>query len=170
MYVCICIKYAGAWERAGDSTRVDATWDAARRDEGPTQGAHTGDPHRGEGPTEDPPPEGRATQGAHTEDTQTLNIIYSPWTLTRGPPLLPMLIAASVWMKPVVSRAAREPRMPYKSNQSKKRGSSDPGLEFRHSRNPDQNYQTRSSVAGVLTGVASFDGDLLFSIFGPGLL
>jgi len=41
-----------------------------RRDEGPTQG-NTGDPHRGEGPTEDPPPEGRATQGTHTEHTQT---------------------------------------------------------------------------------------------------
>jgi len=38
---------------------------------GPTQGTHTGDPHRGEGPSEDPPPEGRATQGTHTEDTQT---------------------------------------------------------------------------------------------------
>jgi len=38
---------------------------------GPTQGTRTGDPHRGEGPTEDPPPEGRATQGTHTEHTQT---------------------------------------------------------------------------------------------------
>ena len=27
----------------------------------------TGDPHRGEGPAEGPPPEGRATQGTHTE-------------------------------------------------------------------------------------------------------
>ena len=31
----------------------------------------TGDPRRGEDPTEDPPPEGRATQGTHTEHTQT---------------------------------------------------------------------------------------------------
>jgi len=45
--------------------------DAARRVEGPTQGTQTGDPHRGEGPTEDPPPEGRATQGTHTGHTQT---------------------------------------------------------------------------------------------------
>ena len=29
------------------------------------------DPHRGEDPAEDPPPEGRATQGTHTEHTQT---------------------------------------------------------------------------------------------------
>ena len=35
-------------------------------------GTHTGDPHRGEGPAEDPPPEGRATQGTHTEYTQTV--------------------------------------------------------------------------------------------------
>jgi len=42
-----------------------------QRYEGPPQGTHTGDPHRGEGPTEDPPPEGRATQGTHTEYTQT---------------------------------------------------------------------------------------------------
>jgi len=54
--------YAGACERAGDITRVDATWNAARRDDprrGPTQGTHTerrapqrthhrkGGPHRG---------------------------------------------------------------------------------------------------------------------------
>ena len=32
----------------------------------------TGDPNRGEDPTEDPPPEGRATQGTHTEHTQTV--------------------------------------------------------------------------------------------------
>ena len=31
----------------------------------------TGDPHRGEDPAEDPPPEGRATQGTHTEHTDT---------------------------------------------------------------------------------------------------
>jgi len=31
----------------------------------------TGDPHRGEDPTEDPPPEGMATQGNHSEHTQT---------------------------------------------------------------------------------------------------
>jgi len=42
-----------------------------QHDEGPTQGTHTGDPHRGEGPTEDPPPEGRVTQGTNTEHTQT---------------------------------------------------------------------------------------------------
>jgi len=43
-----------------------------------TEGTHTGDPHRGpkdphkgEGPTEDPPPEGRATEGTHTGPTQT---------------------------------------------------------------------------------------------------
>ena len=81
----------GACERAGDITRVDATWNAARRGthtgdphrgptqrgptqgthtgdphRGPTQGTHTGDPHRGEGPTEDPPPEG----GPHRGPTQ----------------------------------------------------------------------------------------------------
>jgi len=44
---------------------------------GPTQGTQTGDPHRGEGPTEDPPPEGRATQGTHTEHTQTAFTRYS---------------------------------------------------------------------------------------------
>jgi len=65
--------------------------DATRRDEGPTQGTHTGDPdrgdphrgptqrtqtrdpHIGEGPTEDPPPERRATQGIHTGHTQTFS-------------------------------------------------------------------------------------------------
>jgi len=31
----------------------------------------TGDPHRGEDPAEEPPPEGRATQGTHTEHTLT---------------------------------------------------------------------------------------------------
>ena len=70
------LNYAGACERARDITQVDATWNAARRDEGPTHGIHTGDPHRGEGPTEDPPPEGRATQGTHTEHTQTDLTIY----------------------------------------------------------------------------------------------
>jgi len=30
----------------------------------------TGDQHGGEGPAEDPPPEGRATQGTHTEHIQ----------------------------------------------------------------------------------------------------
>jgi len=38
---------------------------------GPAQGTLTGDPHRGKGPTEDPPLEGRATQETHTEHTQT---------------------------------------------------------------------------------------------------
>jgi len=88
---------AGACERAGDITRVDATchMDAARRGthtgdphrgptqrgptpgthRGPAQGTHTGDPHRGEGPTEDPRPEGRATQGTHIEPTQTIWLI-----------------------------------------------------------------------------------------------
>jgi len=79
---------AGACERAGDITRVDATWRKARA-EGPKQGTHTGDPHRGdphrgppqrtqtgdphrgEGPTEHPPPEGRVTQGTHTGRTKT---------------------------------------------------------------------------------------------------
>ena len=32
----------------------------------------TGDPHRGGDAAEDTPPEGRATQGTHTEHTQTL--------------------------------------------------------------------------------------------------
>jgi len=31
----------------------------------------TRDPHRGEDPAEDPPPEGRATQGTHIERTPT---------------------------------------------------------------------------------------------------
>jgi len=43
--------YAGTCERAGDITRVGATWNAARRE------THTGDPHRG-GPTQ---------AGTHTE-------------------------------------------------------------------------------------------------------
>jgi len=34
----------------------------------------TGDPHRGEVPAKDPPPKGRATQGTHTEHTQTYSI------------------------------------------------------------------------------------------------
>jgi len=52
-------NYAGACERAVDITRVDATWNAARWDEGPTQGTRTevrapqrahhrrGGPHKG---------------------------------------------------------------------------------------------------------------------------
>ena len=34
-----------------------------------------GDLHRGKDPAEDPPPEGRATQGTHTEHTQTLTYL-----------------------------------------------------------------------------------------------
>ena len=67
--------------------------DATRRAEGPTQGTHTGDPHRGdphrrptqgtqtgdphrrEGPTEDLPPERRATQGTHTGHTPTMSAL-----------------------------------------------------------------------------------------------
>jgi len=33
---------------------------------------------------------------------------------------------------------------------------SDPGGKVRHSSKPGRNYQTRSSLAGVLTGLASF--------------
>ena len=44
---------------------------------GPPQGTQTGDPHRGEGPTEDPPPERRATQGTHTGPTQTVSTVSS---------------------------------------------------------------------------------------------
>ena len=64
---------AGACERAGDITRVDATWhmDAARR------GTHTGDPHRG--PTQRGP-----TQGTHTEGTRTGDPHRGP-TQRRGP-------------------------------------------------------------------------------------
>jgi len=38
---------------------------------GPAQGTHTGDQHRGEGPTEDPPPERRATQAGDPHRTHT---------------------------------------------------------------------------------------------------
>jgi len=44
------------------------------RETGTRQGRRsppTGDPHREEDPAEDPPPEGRATQGTYTEHTQT---------------------------------------------------------------------------------------------------
>jgi len=57
-----------------------ATRDPHRGDShrGPTQGTRTGDPHRGPtqrgGGTEDPPPEGRATQGTNTEHTQTIKL------------------------------------------------------------------------------------------------
>jgi len=37
----------------------------------------TGDPHKGEDPAEDPPPEGRATQGTHTDHRQTSFIAYN---------------------------------------------------------------------------------------------
>jgi len=54
----------------------DATRGPRDPHRGPTQGTHTGtqtgDPHRGEDPAEDPPPEGRATQGTHTGHTQTV--------------------------------------------------------------------------------------------------
>jgi len=40
----------------------------------------TGDPHRGEDPAEDPPPEGRATQGTHTEHTKTF-VLYAVYAL-----------------------------------------------------------------------------------------
>ena len=52
------INRAGACERAGGITRVDATWNAARRGTH-TEGAHTGDPHRGD-------PHRGPTQGART--------------------------------------------------------------------------------------------------------
>jgi len=49
------------------------------RETGTRQGTPaTGDQHRGEGLAEDPPPEGMATQGTHTEHTQTSRIKYSP--------------------------------------------------------------------------------------------
>jgi len=54
---------AGAWERARDITRVDATCD-----EGPTQGTHTGDPHRG--PTQRGPTQGARTGDPHRGPTQ----------------------------------------------------------------------------------------------------
>jgi len=59
----------------GTHTGDPLTGDPLRGDphRGPTQGTHTGDPHRGEGPTEDPPPEGRATQGTQTGHIQTPN-------------------------------------------------------------------------------------------------
>jgi len=104
VYILICIymtggrgwskkpngEWAGACKRAGDITRVDATW--TQRDEGPrdphrgpTQGTHTGDPHRG--PTQGTHTEGRApqmthhrrggpTQGTHTGQTQTVSAIF----------------------------------------------------------------------------------------------
>ena len=48
----------------------------------------TGDPHRREDPAEDPSPEGRASQGTHTEHIQTLSIfIY----LSIHPSILPSI-------------------------------------------------------------------------------
>jgi len=48
---------------------------------GPTQGTQTGDPHRDEGPTEDPPPKGRAKQGdphrTHTDSLLTSRVFYA---------------------------------------------------------------------------------------------
>jgi len=54
-------------------TQGTHTGDPHREDlhRGPIQGTQTGDPHRGEGPTVDPPPGERATQGTHTGHTQT---------------------------------------------------------------------------------------------------
>jgi len=63
MILCIC---AGAGAHASEEmhiTRVGVEMPhGTRRDEGPTQQTHTGDPHRGQrGPT----------QGTHTEGTHT---------------------------------------------------------------------------------------------------
>ena len=105
--------YAGACERAGDITRVDATWNAARRGihtgdphrgptqgthtgnplRGPAQGTHTGDPHRG--PTQGTHTEGRAPQrthhrrgGPHRGPTQNTHRQheFSPYPLPPAPP------------------------------------------------------------------------------------
>jgi len=81
----------------GTHTEGTRTGDPHR---GPAQGTHTGDPHRGEGPREDPPPEGRATQGTHTEHTQTRGASAFPTSLrpsslrraAKRPPR-----AASIW-------------------------------------------------------------------------
>ena len=43
----------------------------------------TGDPHRREDPAENPPPEGRATQGTHTEHTQTASIAHHSFSFQR---------------------------------------------------------------------------------------
>jgi len=59
------IYTARAWARARGKTR-NRCHGKREHDRGPT-----GDPHSGEDPAEDPPPEGRATQGTHTEHTQT---------------------------------------------------------------------------------------------------
>ena len=79
-----CVAGGGA-ERAGhlipkDKKQSESVSASERQDEeqmpretGTRQGRipPTGDSHRGEDPAEDPPPEERATQGTHTEHTQT---------------------------------------------------------------------------------------------------
>jgi len=73
-------------EELNNTHKSESASASARRDEaqmpretGKRQGRTppTGDPHRGEDPAEDPPPEGRATQGTHTEHTQTLSPFLS---------------------------------------------------------------------------------------------
>jgi len=72
---------------------------------GPTQGTHTGDPHRGQGPTEDPPPEGRATQGTHTEHTD----IMVPFPAQED---ISDAIMHFMPDSPIVSKEYQEPNLP----------------------------------------------------------
>ena len=65
MGMCLYINRLREREREREARRgTDA---AGNRNKGRT--SPTGDPHRGEDPAEDPPPEGRATQETHTEHT-----------------------------------------------------------------------------------------------------
>jgi len=47
----------------------------------------TGDPHRGGDPAEDPPPEGRATQGTHTEHTDIFGLTLDHLKVPSGEPI-----------------------------------------------------------------------------------
>jgi len=69
--------------RAESRRRTDATENRITTGRTPP----TGDPHRGEDPAEGPPPEGRATQGAHTEHTQTVSLYLDAEVLVTPPVL-----------------------------------------------------------------------------------
>ena len=65
---------------------------------------------------------------------------------------------------------ARLRRFVYRRDPNRMRFSSDPGLKVRHLRKPGQTSKPgranrfRPGIAGVSTGVASFNGDLLIGI------
>jgi len=97
----VCWCWAGACERAGDITRVDATWRNALR-----RGTHTGDPHRGS--TQGTHTEGRAPQRTHhrrggphrgpTQDThrQVQQMREAEWSLAQVLPRVPRVLSHSI--------------------------------------------------------------------------